>query len=540
MYKILLLLLTTTGIMPVSEVKPGMKAFAITVLKGTKIDTFDVEIVDIMKNYLPKCDLFLGKIYGPKIAGMGIPSGVSGSPVYFKNTNMGHPATAGNEAELIGAVSYSFVIFPREDGYFVGITPIENMLNPPSTVNNKGDKKSSLSPIKLSFTTSANCDSVLKKLADNFSSLNIVKIDGSNSERQDSIIPFPGSALGIPLVTGDATYSVIGTCTYKKGNKVWGFGHSSFDFGKTELPMSAGYIYSTIPSNYDSYKLGVSTKIIGTITNDDITGIRGEIGKMPKLIETNITVNSNKFHYKIAKEKRLLPFLFGLITANSVSAGYQSVGEVTATIDMHIASPNEKFTNKNIYVGDINTLSREITGLFGVIQDNPFQKLEINEIAVNFSISDTVKFAKIEGLWADKSTVEINDSLNLIVSLSTYKGGIVKQSILIQIPSYVSNDDLWLSVESGRTASTKNISKISSLDELKKWLTDTPANNELVVSLVQKDKNGQVLGKELQSLPPSIGSFFTEPVEGKSKVFEKRIKTEWVLAGEKTIKLNVK
>ena len=189
MYKILLLLLTTTGFMPVSEVKPGMKGFAITVLKGTKIDTFDVEIVDIMKNCLPKCDLFLGKISGTKIAGMGIPSGVSGSPVYFKNTN--------NETELIGAVSYSFVIFPKEDGYFVGITPIENMLNPPSTLNNTGNAKSNLSPIKLSFTTFANCDSILKKLTDNFPSLSIVKIDGSNSERQDSIIPFPGSALGI-------------------------------------------------------------------------------------------------------------------------------------------------------------------------------------------------------------------------------------------------------------------------------------------------------------------------------------------------------
>ncbi|MFA5031955.1 MAG: hypothetical protein WC614_02945 [bacterium] len=535
MYKILLLLLTTTGFMPVSEVKPGMKAFAITVLKGTQIDTFDVEIVDLIKNHLPKCDLFLGKISGPKIAGMGVPSGVSGSPVYFKSAN--------NEIKLIGALSYSFVIFPREDGYFVGITPIENMLNPPSIPGQNASsatQKNTLSPIKLLFTSSANCDSVIKKLTDNFPSLSIVKIDGSNSERRDSIIPFPGSALGIPLVTGDANYSAIGTCTYKKGNKVWGFGHSSFDFGKTELPMSAGYIYSTIPSNYDSYKLGVSTKIIGTITNDDVTGISGEIGKMPKLIEATVTVNSNKFHYKITKEKRLLPFLFGMVTANSVSAGYKSVGEVTATVDINITSPNEKFTSKNIYVGDINILTKEISGLFGVIHDNPFQKLEINEIAINLSISDTIKFAKIDGLWTNKSTVEINDSLDLIVSLSTYKGGIVKQSIHIEIPPYIDKEDLWLSVESGRSASTKNISKISSLGDLKKWLIETPTNNELVVTLTQKDKSGQVLGKELQSLPPSIGSFFTEPVEGKSKILEKRIKTEWVLAGEKTIKLNVK
>lgn len=520
--------------MNVNEIQPGMKGFGLSVFKGTKIDTFDVEIIDIMKNYFPKCDLFLAKISGPAVDKIGIAQGMSGSPIYISDKN--------NNPKLIGALAYDFTMFPKDSGYYVGITPISSMIEPPNSSGSASVKKSSggFTPIRLPITLPSNCDEIIQDLNAKFPFLNVLKIDALSGEKPDSIIPVPGLTLGIPLVEGDVTYAAIGTCTYVEGDKIWAFGHSFNELGETELPMTSGYIYSTIPSNYISYKLGISTKIIGSITKDNVTGVSGIIGKMPKMIETNLNVNSNKFHYRIANEKRMLPFLFALVASNSIYTGFKFTGDVTASSEIKITSNEEKFEYKNIYVGGVNSIVKELADIFNIVQGNPFKKININEVSVNLSLSDTVKFAKINGLWTDKSTVKTKDTINIVVLLSTYQEGVIKKSISLELPRYVEKGDLWLSVESGRTVSSKVIPRITTLNGLKKWLAESPLNNELVIKLSQKGKKSQLLGDEFQSLPPSVESLFEESPEGRTEILEKRIPTEWVLAGENIVKLEVK
>ena len=43
--------------MRVSEIKPGMKGYGLSVFSGTKIEKFDVEVVDVVKNFNPKYDV---------------------------------------------------------------------------------------------------------------------------------------------------------------------------------------------------------------------------------------------------------------------------------------------------------------------------------------------------------------------------------------------------------------------------------------------------------------------------------------------------
>ena len=81
-----------TEIMPVSEVKPGMKGTAWTVFQGTEPEAVPVEIIGIAKNmWGPKQDIILGKM-GGKAARTNVAKGMSGSPVYING-------------KLIGAVS---------------------------------------------------------------------------------------------------------------------------------------------------------------------------------------------------------------------------------------------------------------------------------------------------------------------------------------------------------------------------------------------------------------------------------------------------
>src|SRR6202023_2012099 len=96
-----------------SDLKPGMKGYAWTVLAGTEPEAIPVEIVGILKNqWGPKQDIIIGKMGGKAIR-TNVAGGMSGSPVYV-------------DGKLIGAVALRMSVFSPDA--ICGITPIKAML----------------------------------------------------------------------------------------------------------------------------------------------------------------------------------------------------------------------------------------------------------------------------------------------------------------------------------------------------------------------------------------------------------------------------
>ena len=70
-------------VMPLAEVKPGMKGTAWTVLQGTQAEPIPVEILGRLKNlWGPNQDVILAKMGGKAIR-TNVAGGMSGSPVYI-------------------------------------------------------------------------------------------------------------------------------------------------------------------------------------------------------------------------------------------------------------------------------------------------------------------------------------------------------------------------------------------------------------------------------------------------------------------------
>src|SRR5438067_3056169 len=86
----------------VDDIKPGMKGYGRTVMKGTKIETFQAEVLGVLKNTSPGRDMVLCRLAGLDLERTGIIAGMSGSPVYIEN-------------KLLGAVAY---------GWASGLDPI--------------------------------------------------------------------------------------------------------------------------------------------------------------------------------------------------------------------------------------------------------------------------------------------------------------------------------------------------------------------------------------------------------------------------------
>jgi len=99
-------------IFPLEEVRPGQRGVGWTVFRGTEPEPFEVEVVAVLRKFLPKQDVVLIKVLDERVAFTGVAAGMSGSPIYING-------------KVMGALAYAWG-FAKEP--LAGVTPIETML----------------------------------------------------------------------------------------------------------------------------------------------------------------------------------------------------------------------------------------------------------------------------------------------------------------------------------------------------------------------------------------------------------------------------
>src|SRR4051812_39704727 len=106
-------------IMPLSQLRPGLRCTAYSVVRGTAISSFDAEIVDVVSGDASANDgpRILVRLSGPVVDETGVGPGFSGSPIYCPD-GAGTARNAGAISESIGAYG----------GKTVLVTPIEEIL----------------------------------------------------------------------------------------------------------------------------------------------------------------------------------------------------------------------------------------------------------------------------------------------------------------------------------------------------------------------------------------------------------------------------
>ena len=104
----------------IDEIKPGMSAYCLTVYKGTNIEKFDLEVIDVIHNFQPGRNAILVMGTDPRFVHTGPVAGCSGSPVYING-------------RLAGALAFGWN-FSKDPLY--GVTPIAEMLRVGSVGSN--------------------------------------------------------------------------------------------------------------------------------------------------------------------------------------------------------------------------------------------------------------------------------------------------------------------------------------------------------------------------------------------------------------------
>ena len=266
-------------IMPLSQVHRGMHCTGYSVIQGTDISSFDVDVIDVTE------DGILINASGPAVDQTGIGEGFSGSPIYCKDSQ--------GVARNIGAIAAGIGDYGNHKAL---ATPIEQMLSQPVTPPARRVAKSRLAararpllaPLTISGITTPMQQRVLA------AARRVGRAVITSPPPADAIFPpqtlRPGSSLGVGLSSGDIAVSAIGTVTYTDGSSVWGFGHPLDAFGARSLLLQDAYVYDVINNpvgseGLTSYKYAAPGHNLGTLTNDTITAVVGKVGDLPPLIQ---------------------------------------------------------------------------------------------------------------------------------------------------------------------------------------------------------------------------------------------------------------
>src|SRR5687767_5761610 len=101
-------------LLPLEEVRVGMKGTARTVFSGTETQEFGVEVLGVLPGFPgPRQSAIIARLSGANVEKTGVFAGMSGSPVYV-------------DGRLVGAIAFSFP-FSKEP--IAGITPIKQMID---------------------------------------------------------------------------------------------------------------------------------------------------------------------------------------------------------------------------------------------------------------------------------------------------------------------------------------------------------------------------------------------------------------------------
>lgn len=539
-------------LMPVNELKPGMRGTAKTIFQGDDIEEFGVEIIDILQNFYPKRDLIVVRLHGEKAEFAGPTAGMSGSPVYV-------------EGKLVGALAYSFANFPKDP--LMGVTPIQEMLeifdrekyrkNELAAAGGAAESQrfldvamgfaapdwepflgsatgnSSIPAVKqlpITLNMSGFCDRVFQQAVRPLASWNLQAARGGSAAGVDGVALRPGAPIAAVLVSGDYDIAATGTVTYANNGKVLAFGHPFFDNGPVELPMAQAHILVTISSSLSSTKMSSTGKIVGTLRQDRTTGIMGEIGPVPEMTQVHVTYNSENgeastFQFQIARERTLssfVPLLLRLGLINSIESARLGTGfnslRVSGVAEM---DDGTKIALDNLYAGyqplaafsflnGVLHSTGDIASRIAALTNNPYRPVNFKNVDIEFTSLSGRRSAVLENIWLDKSAYAPGDTIEITCRLRPYfqKPYLEKQKIKIpEAPrgkylQVVVGGAMSLNAYERRLAPGKF--RPISYEKLLNLVRHARRNDRLFIQLRLADRGMISENVELPGLPPSI------------------------------------
>jgi len=583
------------ALFPLEEVRPGLKGIARTVFSGSEPEEFGVEILGVLDGFTgPRQSTIIARLSGRNVDRTGVFAGMSGSPVFIDN-------------KLVGAVAYSFP-FSKEP--ICGITPIKQMID----IFERGSEKPRTGEGRaVSFSTLASTDwkatlpkqpvtatSLVAPVATNsplaplmgqqiqpiatpvvfsgirqdtlsmFSTqlttsglLPVSGVGGAGKitplERFDEKTLMPGSSVSVELARGDYSIAAAGTVTYRDGDRIYAFGHPFLSLGGADMPMTESSVVTVIPNTFNSFKLAVPGRMVGSISQDRATGIFGQLGHASRMIPVKLNLHTSRgqdeqFNFEVVSDEYLTPLLLNLTVFNSIAARERSVGEATISINGSISVDGQapiavqrRFSAVNAALMAAGSIAAPTQTLLS----SGFDNVNIKGITIDVTSTEEKNAATLERISLDRTEVARGEKLEIEAYVRTDSGKQFIERIPVQIPDDAPSGQLTIMVGDGATLQESSSSKSFVPRELKQLvdaINKTKKNDRLYLRLLRPAPGVVIGSNELPNLPPSVvATLNSERTSGGytslqlSQVYERELPAaDFVITGQQVISVTVK
>jgi len=535
-------------VMPLADVRPGMTGIGYTVFQGTRIDTFSVSILGVLREYRPGASLIMARAQNPLLEKTGIIAGMSGSPIYV-------------DGRLLGALSYTWG-FLKEP--VAGITPIEEMLDllpaddapwdnredldlgalptPDDAASSRlargedlpyPEGGANLRPIATPVMISGFTDEALRFLEPWFRDRGMVAVPGgapTGSMDCDSLVG--GAAVGAQLVRGDWNAAAIGTVTLRDRDRVLAFGHPFSSMGWIDFPLTGAEITTLMPSQQVSNKVGAATSACGALLADRQAGIAGRVGPTPAMIPVRVAVRGSRgrdrlFRYEVVRNRLLTPGLIAGIAVSSVSTALHDVGLCTVRYAIRsywnggtkIGDRGNAFLSNSPLAGVGEQIDQSLTLLLG----EHFRPSRLDSAVIDIDIHDGLDAVQILSIRPSTHVAAPGDSIWIEASLRRPGSDDETRRLGIRIPPSTPEGTVTLRVCDGEETDRWEQGRAPerytprSLDDLLALYRDERRADRLYVQLYAETPGAVVGGGEIPQAPRSVLSVLGAQGSGKSE-----------------------
>jgi hypothetical protein len=577
---------------PVDDVRAGMKGYGRTVMKGTKIENFDAEVLGVLKNTSPGRDMVLCRLSGLNLDKTGIIAGMSGSPVYING-------------KLLGAVAFAWA-FGKEP--IAGVTPFSQMHSYVESYERRdlvekdnGNRISLATPLLVdgthygSVTVAQDQDEQkpggdslwmvplqtpvagtgltthsLGLLRERLKGTGLLPMQGGSvsskiAEEECTGTLQPGSPLAVALITGDFDLSGMGTVTHVEGDRIYGWGHPFFSLGNCEFPLMTGYIHTVYPRQSVSFKMGSPLRQVGVINADVSTCIAGWLGRKADMLPVRMTVTRESdnypktFNVEVVRQRQLIAPLVYTALTNSVDMEGELPEELTADLQARIEVEGrapviikDKFSGSTYSGGRApQALYNQVAAVVNLLTYNSYKPVRINRIDCDTHIYPGRKTADIEAIELNSDTYAPGDVVKATVFVHPYKGLRQRVPVSLALPADLPEGNYTASVCDDLTNAryelrdNPNLSNPQNLNQVFEALkVQTGVKRTNLVLRVPVNAVGVALeGKSLPNLPPSMvqimGTSRRTGAQTMGGALVSRHGTDWVVQGGESVRFTV-
>jgi len=564
------------AVFPVDSLKAGMTGYGLTVFQGTKIDTFQVTILGVLRGYRPGANLILARTAGHDLERTGIIAGMSGSPVYI-------------HGKLLGAIAYAWAFNKDPVG---GITPVEEMMSlfppdgtpPPDDVDRRigiadfgtdGDAKDVPAPgtnplddptgvraIATPLTLSGFTPEAVDFLQPWLEKRGFVVSPGGGFEPGvvcDSLVP--GSAVGVELIRGDWSAAAIGTLTYRDGNRLLAFGHPFVAMGWVRFPLTAATIHTIFASQQISTKVGSPSTTCGTLVADRSIGVSGELGAPPAMIPVHVAIQGSgkrdkRYNFEVVRNRLLTPSLVGSAVVNSISEALNDAGFATIDYDltfyMNAGARTVRKGNVFLTQSPITGVGEEVSQSLQLLMSDHFRPSTLDSARIDIRSTVGLEAARISDVRVRPASAAPGDSVEVEITLR--RGGAMKETrrTRLYIPPQTPEGELSVRVADGDETDrwererTPDRYQPDTFDQLVQVIESERRLDRIYVQLYRQAGGATVRGGEISQPPASVLGVLTAdrksgavaPTKG-ATLSEKQIPMDVVVRGSETAKLDV-